>query len=183
MPAAPATRAARPREDTTGSNVTEARGSKDANASFVGAGNRRFPACSQNALRSDDIAGLRPASGQHPPDSGTITRELRSLERQRVPGSEATASPRAVRAGRRPASRRRKRRGRSGLLDPYLNTTVGWIVCSYEGVAHFSGGDSIPEWPPPARSASLRERSAPFEFPSDADWSGGSRSTKHGGRL
>ena len=34
-----------------------------------------------------------------------ITRERRSLGRQRVPGSEATESPRAVRAGRRPASR------------------------------------------------------------------------------
>ena len=52
-------------------------------ASFVIAGNRRFPACSQNATRSDDIAGLRPASGQNPQDSGNITRELRSLKRQR----------------------------------------------------------------------------------------------------
>ena len=92
-------------------------------ASFVSAGNRRFPACSQHASRSDDIAGRRPARGQNPPDSGTITREIRSLERQRVPASEATASPRAARAGRRPASRRRACRGRSGFLNPYPNTT------------------------------------------------------------
>ena len=51
-------------------------------ASLVIAGNQRFPACSQNASRSDDIAGLCPASGQHPQDSGTITRERRSLERR-----------------------------------------------------------------------------------------------------
>ena len=44
-------------------------------------------------------------------------RERRSLERQRVPDSEATASPRAVRAGRRPASRSRERRGLSGFLS------------------------------------------------------------------
>ena len=48
MPAAPATRAAVPREDTTGSNATEERGSKDASASFVSAGNRRFPAYSHS---------------------------------------------------------------------------------------------------------------------------------------
>ena len=93
-------------------------------ASFVSAGNRRFPACSQNAMRSADIAGRRPASGQNPVDSGTITRERSSLERQRVPDSEATASPRAVRAGLRPASRRRACRGRSEFLEPYLNTTA-----------------------------------------------------------
>ena len=57
-------------------------------ASFVSAGNLRFPACSQNAPRSADIAGRRPANGQNPADSGTITRERRSLERQRVPGVE-----------------------------------------------------------------------------------------------
>ena len=95
-------------------------------ASFVIAGNRRFPACSQNASRSDDIAGLRPASGQNPPDSGNITRERRSLERQRAAGSEATESPRAVRAGRRPASRSRERRGLSASsrlsMISYLNT-------------------------------------------------------------
>ena len=68
-------------------------------ASFVSAGNLRFPACSQNAVRSADIAGRRPASGQNPQDSGNITRERRSLGRQRVPDSEATASPRAVRVG------------------------------------------------------------------------------------
>ena len=74
---------------TAGSNATEERGSKDANASFVIAGNQRFPACSQNAPRSDDI-----------------TRELCSLERQRVPGVESA----------------------EGFLDssiPYLNTTRG----------------------------------------------------------
>ena len=50
-------------------------------ASFVSAGNRRCPACSQNAVRSADIAGLRPARGQHPQESGPITRAHRSLER------------------------------------------------------------------------------------------------------
>ena len=50
--------------------------------------------------------------------SFVITRELRSLERQRVPGSEATESPRAVRAGLWPASRSRERRGLSGFLNP-----------------------------------------------------------------
>ena len=74
-------------------------------ASFVSAGNRRFPACSQNALRSDDIAGLRPASGQNPSDSGTITRELRSLERQRVPErSSAARAFEAVTSSRKPAT-------------------------------------------------------------------------------
>ena len=53
------------------------------------AGNLRFPACSQNTSRSDDIAGRSPARGQNPADSGTITRELRSLERQRVPEAES----------------------------------------------------------------------------------------------
>ena len=43
-------------------------------ASFVSAGNRRFPAC-----------------GQNPQDSGNITRELRSLERQRVPERSSAA--------------------------------------------------------------------------------------------
>ena len=52
-------------------------------ASLVIAGNRRFPACSQNAPRSDDSAGRRPASSQNPADSGNITRELRSLKRPR----------------------------------------------------------------------------------------------------
>ena len=43
-------------------------------ASFGIAGNQRFPACGQNAPRSDDIAGRRPASGQNPQDSGNITK-------------------------------------------------------------------------------------------------------------
>ena len=49
VPALPAPRAAVSREDTTGSNAPEARGLTDANASFVSAGNRRFPACSHTA--------------------------------------------------------------------------------------------------------------------------------------
>ena len=57
-------------------------------ASFVIAGNRRFPACSQNASRSDDI-----------------TRELRSLERQRVPErSSAARAFEAVTSSRKPAA-------------------------------------------------------------------------------
>ena len=43
-------------------------------------------------MRSDDIAGLRPASGQNPQDSGNITRELRSLERQRVAAAESAGA-------------------------------------------------------------------------------------------
>ena len=182
LPAAPAPRAALPREDTTGSNATEERGSKNAmrlssvrenrrfpacsqNASRSAdiAGNRRFPACSQNAVHSDDIAGRRPASGQNPQDSGNITRERRSLERQRVPGSEATESPRAVRAGRARRFHRLEFAARSaahgpradveraeGFLDPgipYLNTTGLAVVFSYEGVAHFGGDDGISERP------------------------------------
>ena len=107
-------------------------------ASFVSAGNLRFPACSQNASRSDNIAGRRPASGQNPADSGTITRERSSLERQQSPGQrgdgvasgrasgpcEAVSPPRIRGAERRawPASRRRAYRGLSRLLNPYLNT-------------------------------------------------------------
>ena len=117
--------------------------------SFVSAGNLRFPACSQNALRSDDIAGRRPARGQNPPDSGTITRERRSLERQRVPGSEATESPRAVRAGRARRFHRLEFAARSaahgpradvesveGFLDPsipYLNTTPSAVSGFFGG--------------------------------------------------
>ena len=71
------------------------------NASFVSAGNLRFPAC-----------------GQNPSDSGTITRERRSLERQRVPGSEATASPRAVRAGRARRFQRLEFAARSAAHGP-----------------------------------------------------------------
>ena len=61
---------------------SEERGSKDATRTFVIAGNRRFPACSQNAPRSDDI-----------------TRELHSLERQRAPERSSAARAFEVVAG------------------------------------------------------------------------------------
>ena len=67
-------------------------------------------------------------------------------------------------------------------------------MCSYEGVAHFSGDDGVFERPLPlagcaslraaygrACVGSLRERSAPFEFPPEKGWSAGYRLTKYDG--
>ena len=48
VPALPATRAALPRKNTTGSNAIKKRESTDANASFVSAGTQRCPACSHS---------------------------------------------------------------------------------------------------------------------------------------
>ena len=116
MPALSAPRAAPSREDITGRTATEKRGSSD--ASFVGAGDRECFACSQNAPRSADSTGRRPASGQNPRDSGDTTRKRRSLERQRVPGSETTASPRAVRvSGEAVNPLRTERRNRPAVRE------------------------------------------------------------------
>ena len=95
-----------------------------AEPSFVSAGNRRFPACSQNAMRSDDIAGrVRQAA-----------RILRILATSRV--SFALSNDSESRAARRrsrlePCERARGPRAEvesvEGFLDsaiPYLNTTA-----------------------------------------------------------
>ena len=106
-----------------------------------------------------------------------------------VKGAEKRADS-GIRATPRPASRfstpftvsvtRRSIWSRSGR-HPLYGSAASPVVVSYEGVAHFGGDDGISERPlqlagcASLRAAggracvgSLRERSAPFEFPPDA---------------
>ena len=141
-------------------------------ASFVSAGNRRFPACSQNAVRSDDITGRSPASGQNPQDSGNITREHRSLERQRVASSEATESPRAVRAGgeavtpprtgwlRRPAAREQTSSA-PGAFSRFLFSPVPRSSTTFRpATLRFGSRRRLPAGSSRGRSARPRRRAA-----------------------
>ena len=111
-------RAAAPREDTTGSNATEARGSNDATrlSSMREIGDFPLAVRTRCVLTTlPDESGKRPESA----DSGNITRERRSLERQRVLEAESA----------------------EGFLDPgipYLNTisitlvVIAVTVCRYD---------------------------------------------------
>ena len=129
VPALPATRAALPRKNTTGSNAIKKRESTDANASFVSAGTQRCPACShsdyctsfryrpldcgravvpvhrysnhyQNASRSANIAGTR----RYPAYGQNAVRSADIAGNRRFPACSQNASHSDDITGRRPAS-------------------------------------------------------------------------------